>query len=95
MYKEPTNTHLPPCELKQLFYSFNFKLPSYIYKLFLKHYFLLKFYIQRLDALDDLTPGEIRESVDVEETLLVRVGAVNRVNMDWDFTEYRVDIRFV
>ena len=47
----------------------------------------------RLDALDDLTPGEMRESVDVEETLLVRVGAVNRVNMDWDFTEYRVDIR--
>lgn len=51
--------------------------------------------MSRLDALDDLTPGEMRESVDVEETLLVRVGAVNRVNMDWDFTEYRVDIRFV
>ena len=50
-------------------------------------------YVFRLDALDDLTPGEMRESVDVEETLLVRVGAVNRVNMDWDFTEYRVDIR--
>ena len=48
-----------------------------------------------MDALDKLSPGDQRESVDVEESLLVRVGCVHRLNMDWDYTEYRVDVRSV
>jgi len=46
-----------------------------------------------LETLNDLTPGELRLTTAVNETLLVRICCVHRLDPSWTYTDYRVDLR--
>jgi len=46
-----------------------------------------------MEPFTDLTPGELRLTTAVHETLLVRICCVHRLDPNWAYSDYRVDLR--
>jgi len=46
-----------------------------------------------MENLSDLTPGEMRLTTSVNETLLVRICCVHRLDPNWSYSDYRIDLR--
>eukprot|EP00092_Neocalanus_flemingeri_P001614 GFUD01001721.1.p1 GENE.GFUD01001721.1~~GFUD01001721.1.p1 ORF type:complete len:1837 (+),score=416.06 GFUD01001721.1:479-5989(+) len=46
-----------------------------------------------LENMSDLTPGEMRLTTAVNETLLVRICCVHRLDPNWTYNDYRIDLR--
>ena len=46
-----------------------------------------------LDPPEVLTPVEPRLTTDIRETLLVKISCIHRLDVDWDYLDYRVDCR--
>lgn len=46
-----------------------------------------------LEQIDSISPGELKYSTSVNETLLIRVGCLHRVDPSWDYLDYKIDLR--